>query len=230
MQTCHITSCYITFLRWKIILKIIVYIASHSSNHSAHSTQLSHLPPIDVPPCHGLAFLPPSRDLSPPLLKCNPHCFPSPPPFQLPVPLQLWSRRIKDPPSASIAFPPDPFPTRPPAYKRHRESRCHPPHSSSISSQWRRSSAIVHLCLPTDFAIPPAHAVDGEHRITSLYLIEVPQLATVAHNGRTSSSVEPRHHQWTPGPRWTGGLTQLLGLQSTWARYTTFPIDSYISI
>jgi hypothetical protein len=82
----YLTSCHATFLHWKIILKIIVYNASNSSNHLVHSSQLRHLPPLDTPsppnsrshtatePTHL-----PTTESCPPLLFQNASSAPCPP-------------------------------------------------------------------------------------------------------------------------------------------------------
>jgi hypothetical protein len=136
--TYHITSCHLTFLHWKIILKTILYIAYYSSNHPAHSAQLSHLPPLDASsPSNNQSHvtnLPSLHQVVPSHLlfqNANPIAsLPSPPPFQPLAPLQLWSQLIEDSPSPSGASPPDPFRTRPLIYKRHQESCC-PHHTPS---------------------------------------------------------------------------------------------------
>jgi hypothetical protein len=139
MQACHITSCHVTFLHWKIILKIIVYNASHLSNHPAHSNQLSHLPHLDAssPPnswSHATASptrIPSTKLCLLPLLFRNVSPVTS-------SPLRHFSSRFPVNFDADVlkihhlrqAHPfPTPFLSAHPAYKRHRES-CRPlPHS-----------------------------------------------------------------------------------------------------
>jgi hypothetical protein len=103
MQTCHITSCNVTFLHWKLIMKTIVVHLIHSTIWPtrpnwviSHLLMCHRLITVEVVlPCRRLTFPPLSHTLSPPLLKRKSHCLPSPPPFQPPILLQLRNWRIE---------------------------------------------------------------------------------------------------------------------------------------
>jgi hypothetical protein len=100
----------------KIILKIIIYNASHSSNHPAHSAQLNHshlstrhrlLTDEVAPPCRRFTRLPSTESCPlPPLTRHKLHRVPSPPlchfnlrfPFNSEVnALKIHHRRRTDP-------------------------------------------------------------------------------------------------------------------------------------
>jgi hypothetical protein len=149
MHACHITSCNITILHWKIILKIIVkfHLICLTIRPTQPNWAISHLwmrhrllTAEVVTLCHWLAFPQLSCTLSPPLLKYRPSCLPSPPSFQTLVPFNSEPDASREPSLRTST--PIHFPTRPPVYKRHRESR-------------RPATTLLPSCPPNEDCRPP---------------------------------------------------------------------------
>jgi hypothetical protein len=130
----------------------ISQLKNNSENHSlqcisfvqpsANSDQLSHLQPLDVSsPPNGQSRITDSSSLHraapSPLLFQNTSPIASPPLCRFSPwftfnseadTLKIHHRRWVP----SSTSPPNPFLVHPPVYKRHRESRCPPPHSSHV--------------------------------------------------------------------------------------------------